>query len=151
MQTQPWHSTEPKDPKVYHDNDSCATGNKVDPNKRESGTNDLPKCVECGDLDKGEVRNPDDNTANLGNNPDMGTIESTHPYSASKHFDDDRKDRSNDPGNPNNPSRPSSPSAPANPTDPESHDWKEPDRNDDWKSGNWDRTNQLRFLSERNL
>lgn len=136
MKTQPWHSTESSDSKVYHDNDHCSDGNHVDSNKRTSGTDNLPKCEECDRLDRDETGNSNfESDAGYGNSPDKST---TQKNASGDRFGD-RKDRTNDQGNPNNPS-PSHPSGPTNPTDPANHDWNRQNKGDDWKSGNWDRT-----------
>jgi len=42
-----FHSKKPNDPKVYHDNDKCKTGDNIQPENRVAGTGGRPKCQEC--------------------------------------------------------------------------------------------------------
>ncbi len=45
-----WHSKLPNDPKVYHDNTECNTGNNIEKENRTSGTGGRPQCKECAGL-----------------------------------------------------------------------------------------------------
>ena len=47
----PWHSVKDSDPKVYHDNTDCNTGNNIESENRRAGTDGRPKCKECKRLD----------------------------------------------------------------------------------------------------
>jgi hypothetical protein len=46
----PWHSTSPGDT-VYHDNDKCIAGSRIDPTDRKEGTGGRPLCNHCAVLD----------------------------------------------------------------------------------------------------
>ena len=43
----PYHSTNPSDPDVYHDQSGCPTGQQVPPKNRASGDGGLRKCKQC--------------------------------------------------------------------------------------------------------
>ncbi len=43
----PWHSVKPNDPRVYHDETQCKTGNNIEAENRRSGTDNRPRCKEC--------------------------------------------------------------------------------------------------------
>lgn len=45
-----FHSVKPNDPKVYHDNDACKTGNNIEKENKRSGTDGRPRCGECDRL-----------------------------------------------------------------------------------------------------
>lgn len=46
----PWHSIEPSDPQVYHDDTSCKTGNAIQTINRRGGTGNKPRCQQCADI-----------------------------------------------------------------------------------------------------
>lgn len=46
----PWHSVKPNDPRVYHNNTNCNTGNNIERENRRSGTDGRPLCAECARL-----------------------------------------------------------------------------------------------------
>lgn len=48
--TSPWHSAKESDPKVYHDNTNCKTGNNIEKENIRQGTGGRPLCKECAEL-----------------------------------------------------------------------------------------------------
>lgn len=51
VRTNPYHSTDPRDPQVYHDYRDCPNGEQVEPKNWASGTGNLPRCDGCKRLD----------------------------------------------------------------------------------------------------
>lgn len=47
-----WHSKLPNDPRVYHNDTDCNTGNNIETENRVAGTGDRPLCKECAGLPK---------------------------------------------------------------------------------------------------
>jgi hypothetical protein len=47
----PYHSTDPTDPDVYHDYDSCPNGQQIPQKNWASGKNGYPRCKNCAKLD----------------------------------------------------------------------------------------------------
>lgn len=47
----PYHSTDPTDPRVYHDDRNCSNGQRIKPENWVSGTGNLPRCGGCRRLD----------------------------------------------------------------------------------------------------
>jgi len=47
MKVAPYHSSNPSDPDVYHDQDNCPSGQQIPPWNRLSGTGGYPKCGHC--------------------------------------------------------------------------------------------------------
>jgi len=47
----PYHSTNPSDPDVYHDHDTCPAGKQIPAHNRASGKNGYRRCKLCKDLD----------------------------------------------------------------------------------------------------
>jgi hypothetical protein len=43
----PFHSKKPNAPHVHHDNNSCKTGNNIEPENKVGGTGGRPLCDEC--------------------------------------------------------------------------------------------------------
>ncbi|MFM9876842.1 MAG: hypothetical protein ACKVOG_03195 [Rhodoglobus sp.] len=43
----PYYSTNPSDPDVYHDHDDCPTGQQIPARNWASGTNGYRKCEQC--------------------------------------------------------------------------------------------------------
>lgn len=43
----PFHSKQPNDRNVYHDNDKCTEGNNIERRNRVAGTGGRPKCQHC--------------------------------------------------------------------------------------------------------
>jgi hypothetical protein len=43
----PYHSSNPKDPDVYHDDDQCPTGKQIPTHNKRSGTNGYRRCKQC--------------------------------------------------------------------------------------------------------
>ena len=54
MRTYPYHSTDPKDPEVYHNHNDCPAGEQIPTGDRANGANDYPHCEQCKDLDEYE-------------------------------------------------------------------------------------------------
>ena len=50
-QREPWHSANPTDQKVHHDNTECVEGENIQPKLRRFGTGNLPRCRHCTYLD----------------------------------------------------------------------------------------------------
>lgn len=48
--TAPFHSIKINAPDVYHDNNSCKTGNNIETENKRSGTAGRPLCAECKKL-----------------------------------------------------------------------------------------------------
>jgi hypothetical protein len=46
----PWHSKLENDPRVYHNNTDCNTGNNIEDENRVEGTGGRPLCKECAGL-----------------------------------------------------------------------------------------------------
>ena len=54
---QPFHTSEPETPAVYHDNSACSDGKKVKPEHRRIGLGvDRRLCEVCAELDRQEAR-----------------------------------------------------------------------------------------------
>lgn len=49
--TSAYHSTDPRDPRVYHDYSDCPNGEQISRSNRQSGTGGLPRCGSCKRLD----------------------------------------------------------------------------------------------------
>lgn len=49
--TSPWYSVKESDPKVYHDNTNCNTGNNIEKENIRQGTDGRKLCKECAELD----------------------------------------------------------------------------------------------------
>lgn len=47
--TSPWHSTKQT---VHHDNNTCKTGNNIEPENKRTGTGGKPLCQECKTLNQ---------------------------------------------------------------------------------------------------
>nr|WP_300142248.1 hypothetical protein [Propionicimonas sp.] len=47
----PYHSTDPTDPRVYHDYRNCPNGQRIEPENWVAGTGNLPRCGGCRRLD----------------------------------------------------------------------------------------------------
>lgn len=45
----PYHSSNPRDPDVYHDQNDCPTGQQIPVSNRVSGTGGHRKCKHCAD------------------------------------------------------------------------------------------------------
>jgi hypothetical protein len=45
----PFHTSEPEDPEVYHDNSDCPHGQRIKPWHRVNGTGGRKKCSWCAD------------------------------------------------------------------------------------------------------
>lgn len=45
-----WHSKLPNDPRVYHNDTDCNTGNNIETENRVEGTGGRPLCAECAKL-----------------------------------------------------------------------------------------------------
>jgi hypothetical protein len=43
----PFYSTAPNDPKVYHNNSSCTEGNNIEKQNLRQGTGGYPLCDHC--------------------------------------------------------------------------------------------------------
>jgi hypothetical protein len=43
----PYHSTNPSDPDVYHDQDNCPAGQRIPRHNWAPGMNDYDKCDHC--------------------------------------------------------------------------------------------------------
>lgn len=43
----PYHSTNPRDPDVYHDHDNCPNGQQIPARNRAPGTGGYPRCQNC--------------------------------------------------------------------------------------------------------
>lgn len=46
----PWYSSRPRDRNVYHDNDRCPQGEKIDPKYRKAGRRCRLQCPACAKL-----------------------------------------------------------------------------------------------------
>ncbi len=54
---QPFHTSEPETPAVYHNNSACSDGKKVKPEHRRIGLGvDRRQCEVCADLNRQEAR-----------------------------------------------------------------------------------------------
>ena len=51
IKVSPYHSTDPRDPRVYHDYSDCPNGEQIRPVNKASGTGGLPRCGGCERLD----------------------------------------------------------------------------------------------------
>ena len=47
MKVAPYHSANPDDPDVYHDDDACPAGTQIAPQHWAAGTNNAPRCDVC--------------------------------------------------------------------------------------------------------
>lgn len=47
---EPFHSVQPNDENVYHDNDKCTEGNNIEPANRREGTGGRERCKHCSRL-----------------------------------------------------------------------------------------------------
>lgn len=50
MKVNPYHSSNPSDPDVYHDQNDCPSGQQIPASNRESGTGGYPKGQHCKDM-----------------------------------------------------------------------------------------------------
>jgi hypothetical protein len=48
--TSPYHSSDPRDPRVYHDYSDCPNGEQISPSNKRQGTGNLPRCGTCQNL-----------------------------------------------------------------------------------------------------
>jgi hypothetical protein len=46
----PWYSVKLSDPRVYHDNSNCDTGNNIEKENVRQGTDNRPLCKDCKGL-----------------------------------------------------------------------------------------------------
>jgi hypothetical protein len=46
----PFHSVRPGTPQVFHNNDACYVGNRIEPAYWNAGDGDRPLCDECARL-----------------------------------------------------------------------------------------------------
>lgn len=51
ISTSPYHSTDLRDPRVYHDYRDCPNGQQISPGNRAAGKGGLPRCGSCKRLD----------------------------------------------------------------------------------------------------
>jgi hypothetical protein len=49
--TSPYHSTDERDPRVYHDYSDCPNGQQIDLSNWAAGTGGLPRCGNCKRMD----------------------------------------------------------------------------------------------------
>ncbi|CAN5772299.1 hypothetical protein BH23ACT4_BH23ACT4_14100 [soil metagenome] len=49
--TTPYHSSDPTDPRVYHDYSDCPNGQQISPENLMPGTGNLPRCGSCQNMD----------------------------------------------------------------------------------------------------
>lgn len=47
MKTNPYYSSNPSDPDVYHDHSDCPTGQQIPPANRRDGTKGYRRCDQC--------------------------------------------------------------------------------------------------------
>lgn len=50
MKVDPYHSSDPTDPDVYHDQNNCPTGQQIPAANRRPGTGNNRKCKQCQDM-----------------------------------------------------------------------------------------------------
>lgn len=50
MKVNPYHSSNPSDPDVYHDHNDCPTGQQIPDSNRRPGTGEQRKCEHCKDM-----------------------------------------------------------------------------------------------------
>jgi len=50
MKVAPFHSSNPTDPDVYHDDDRCPSGQQIPPRNIVTGTGGQRKCLTCRKL-----------------------------------------------------------------------------------------------------
>jgi hypothetical protein len=51
ISTSPYHSTDRRDPRVWHDYSDCPNGQQISPANRAAGKGGLPRCGGCQRLD----------------------------------------------------------------------------------------------------
>jgi hypothetical protein len=47
----PFHTSEPETPEVYHDNSECEDGQRIKPEHRVDGTDGRRRCERCDELE----------------------------------------------------------------------------------------------------
>lgn len=47
----PYHSTDPRDPRVYHDYGDCPNGQQIKSSNKAQGEGGLPRCGNCQRMD----------------------------------------------------------------------------------------------------
>lgn len=50
MKVSAYHSIDPTDPDVYHDQDNCPAGQQIPPKNRRNGTAGRRRCLHCTNM-----------------------------------------------------------------------------------------------------
>jgi hypothetical protein len=55
MSTDPYYSSAPGEPEVYHDHRECPVGRGIPILRRRHGTNDMARCLYCISMDTSDT------------------------------------------------------------------------------------------------